>query len=173
MMTTTKTHTPITAGTIRIIRERCFAGEVARRADYDIGERWSADYTGWNPAAHGGITVTEEDSGAGRRRDVNINGCHIEVGPWGPTRTQRQAHADRLRRDIPAPPSPIQLTLGELSVVASVDGDGMLLLTPDFQRGLSRAEEDDICASLPSDWLEAAKAVRAATLAWQRAAEDV
>jgi hypothetical protein len=37
--------------------------------------------TDQNPMAHGNIQVTEyaED---GRHRNVNVNGCHREEGPW-------------------------------------------------------------------------------------------
>src|SRR5690606_25342409 len=40
------------------------------------------DYTGENPAAWGGVTHDEVESLDGRERSVNVNGRHIEVGPW-------------------------------------------------------------------------------------------
>ena len=90
------TSQEITVGTIRkISRDYGYTGSVYRPANYEIGERWSADYTGENRAAHGGITYTQEESNEGRQRKVNVNGNHIEVGPWGPTSARREAHAKR------------------------------------------------------------------------------
>jgi hypothetical protein len=89
-----KTTTTTKIGSIRRISSvRCYSRPVYRPLDYGIGEIWGDDWTGENPAAHGGITYTEEESYAGRQRQVNANGEHIEVGPWGPTRAQREAHA--------------------------------------------------------------------------------
>lgn len=50
---------------------RCFVGPVAR-----------APHTDENPAAHGGIEVTETCR-CGATRGVLINGRHEEQGPWG------------------------------------------------------------------------------------------
>lgn len=89
-----KTNT-ITVGSIKQISEGGFSAPAYRPARYEIGERWSDDYTGDNKAAHGNIVIEEEESPEGRQRHVAINGHHREVGPWGPTRTQREAHEKR------------------------------------------------------------------------------
>lgn len=83
----------IKIGKIRKIKERGFDGGVYRRPDYHIGEAWSDDRTGENPAAHGWVIETEEESIAGRQRMVAVNGSHREIGPWSPTREQREKHA--------------------------------------------------------------------------------
>lgn len=49
-----------------------------------------------NRAAHGNIDVTVECVACGARRHELINGLHIEVGPWGPTRGEREAAARRV-----------------------------------------------------------------------------
>lgn len=95
-MKTVNKSTTIKVGTIRQIGpDRPFDGSVYRSANYEDGERWSDDYTGENPAAHGCITYIEEENNEGRQREVNVNGKHIEVGPWGPTKAQREAYAKR------------------------------------------------------------------------------
>lgn len=81
-------------GSIRTISEGGFSAPAYRPARYEIGEGWSEDYTGDNPSAHGNIVRTEEESSGGRQRSVAINGSHVEIGPWGPTKAQRDAHAD-------------------------------------------------------------------------------
>lgn len=86
----------IEVGTIKQISEAGFSAPAYREPRYEIGERWGTDYTGENPAAHGNIVVTEEESSEGRQRSVAINGAHREVGPWGPTRAQREKHAAHL-----------------------------------------------------------------------------
>lgn len=48
-------------------------------------------YTEENRAAHGGISWTEECDKCGSRRAVNQNQHHIEVGPWGLPRIEREA----------------------------------------------------------------------------------
>lgn len=83
----------IKVGTISTISEGPFFGSVYAPAKYETGERWGDDYTGENRAAHGWICITEEESNEGRRRSVNLNGHHREVGPWGPTKAQRDAEA--------------------------------------------------------------------------------
>jgi hypothetical protein len=37
-----------------------------------------------NRAAHGGVCHTEVCSRCGARRRVNVNGLHVEYGPWTP-----------------------------------------------------------------------------------------
>lgn len=92
----TDTHkTTIAVGKIRDIAEGGFTGPAYRPADYEIGERWGNDYTGENRAAHGCISVTQEESKEGRQRTVCVNGNHLEVGPWSPTRANREAREKR------------------------------------------------------------------------------
>src|SRR5690606_29179644 len=66
-----------------IIDTRCFVGPVSDEE---------------NPAAHGGITETDECVICGARRAANVNGRHVELGPWGPSRAQREAE-ERSRRE--------------------------------------------------------------------------
>lgn len=55
----------------RILRDRAFAGAVAKGADE-------------NRAAHGNITREEECRDCGATRSLNLNGRHAEVGAWLP-----------------------------------------------------------------------------------------
>lgn len=54
----------------------CFAGPVSRRE---------------NPAAHGGICETETCGRCGATRAANVNGRHIEQGPWATRREEEAA----------------------------------------------------------------------------------
>lgn len=85
----------ITVGSVSQISESAFASPAYRPPRYEIGERWGEDYTGENPAAHGNIVVTEEEADEGRQRLVAVNGNHREVGPWSPTRKQREDYERR------------------------------------------------------------------------------
>ena len=85
----------IEVGETKQISKAAFSSPAYRRPRYEIGERWGEDYTGENPSAHGNIVVTEEESREGRQRRVAINGNHREVGPWSPTRAQREDYARR------------------------------------------------------------------------------
>ncbi len=85
-VTSRRTSRRITPGEVRILMEVCFGVAAYRRADYESGERWSADYTGENRAAHGCIARLEEESAEGRRRWVCVNGRHWEAGPWSAPR---------------------------------------------------------------------------------------
>ena len=96
-MTATAEQT-IEVGTIATISESTYTAPAYRPANYQAGKRWGDDYTGENQAAHGNIVATQEESREGRRRNVAINQRHVEVGPWGPTRAQREAAAQREAR---------------------------------------------------------------------------
>jgi len=59
-------------------------------------------YTSPNPAAAGSITYVEQCVQCEAERDINSNGPHVELGPWGQSRAQiaaaqaaRQADAQR------------------------------------------------------------------------------
>lgn len=54
-------------------------------------------YTDENRAAHGGISWTEECNACGARRAVNQNQAHIEVGPWGLPRIEREAAEEQAK----------------------------------------------------------------------------
>ena len=62
------------------VSERCYTGSVAGGDE--------------NRAAHGGICVEVECSRCGARRSENRNGGHIECGPWGPSRSQRNGKGE-------------------------------------------------------------------------------
>lgn len=79
-----------------------------------------------NPAAHGNVTVTEECLACGARRRVNVNQCHVEEGPWGPSLVERQAEVDRLARTLPVAPLPATFRRGLESAEIVCDPDGML-----------------------------------------------
>lgn len=147
----------MSATTIRRIgRERCY--------------RYPVVIHDQNPAAHGDICYTEErDDGA--RREVNANGHHQEIGPWGPSREARRAHAIALRRAASAMPTPQPLEFAIATV--RIDRDGYIISTPRENRGFSRAEEGAICASLPAAWIAAAKALRGAVVAAEDAEAQV
>jgi len=67
------THTSTTD-----IATRCFTSSVA----------WP--HSDEDPAAHGGVCVEVECDACGARRRENRNGRHVELGPWGPTRSERR-----------------------------------------------------------------------------------
>ncbi len=54
-------------------------------------------YTAENPAAHGGVTFTEQCETCGAQRAVNQNQRHIEVGPFGPSCGER---AEAVQREL-------------------------------------------------------------------------
>lgn len=113
----------------RVVQTHCFGGPVSRNA---------------NPAAHGNICDTEECWTCGARREVNLNGRHVEVGPWG---LSRRARIEAAKAAVASAPIPAPLVCGELE--ASVDDDGCVLLTGPHQDGDER--------TLPASWLDAAK----------------
>lgn len=89
-MSTTKTAE---IGNVKTIAEGGFTAPAYRPARYERGEVWGDDWTGDNRAAHGSMSYTEEEDLGGRQRHVVRNGRHVEVGPWGPTRLQREREA--------------------------------------------------------------------------------
>jgi hypothetical protein len=52
-------------------------------------------HTAENRAAHGCVTGTFECCLCGARRRENRNGNHVEVSPWGPSKSERAAQARR------------------------------------------------------------------------------
>ncbi len=134
----------------KTIRTRCFAGPVSRDE---------------NRAAHGNVTNTDECVRCGARREQNINGHHVETGPWGPSLAERQAAHRAAVRAIPAAPTPLTLRSGERAVTASVDAEGYIVLEPSWDAGLSRDDERGVLAALPRSWVSAAQARRRGVVA--------
>lgn len=141
----------------RDVRTRCYTGSVAREE---------------NRAAHGNICVTVECIGCGAARLELRNGRHEELGPWGPSRAEREhAHREALRL-VPPAPAAVVLTLGDDRVYVEQDDDGMvsictsgLALTPDVDQA--------IIAALPQQWVARAKARRAALVRAAQLASEV
>ena len=117
-----------------------------------------------NRAAHGNVQITVECVACGARRSELHNGRHVELGPWGPSRAQREALAQRLRRSIPDRPEPIKLynqSTGQECLVVC-DDEGMVFGMPDAAAH----------ALAGTAWLERACAYRRAYLRWQRGLAD-
>lgn len=150
--------------TIKTIRTRCFGGSIPGAEE--------------NRAAHGNITDTDECVTCGARREENVNGRHVETGPWGPTRAQREAEeaaearaaaaakceAEWAARDLIRAVPPIRLTSSKGSVVtARVDNEGMICLEgyPDT------LDPSPLLAALGDEWVSQAKAARHAWLSTQ------
>ncbi len=131
---------------------RCFMGPVAREQ---------------NPAAHGGVCEGEECLSCGARRSANVNGSHVERAPWGLSREQRRCEAVRLETEaarlVAAIPA---LRAGNLAV--QVDGEGCLVMVGGDQR-----EHRRLAATLPPNWLAAARRGRRAVQAAQAAREAI
>lgn len=115
-----------------------------------------------NPAAHGCVTVTEECTVCGARRRVNVNQCHREEGPWGPSRAERQAAVDQLARELPPVPPPVTFRRGSESAE--------IVCYPDGTLG-GRGAFLPLAAQYPG--LKAAQARRRAWLALEAARRDV
>jgi hypothetical protein len=89
-----------------------------------------------NPAAHGCITITEECRTCGVRRAANVNGGHVERGPWGPSRAeQRDALVARewdARRALPglrtaASEAAVTMSRGDVVLHLSIDDEGYIV----------------------------------------------
>src|SRR5690606_6234193 len=148
----------------RELRTRCFVGSVAGL------------YGDENRAAHGNVTVDEECVRCGAQRSVNVNRCHVETGPWGPTRAERvqaaRVELGRVQAAVPVAPEPVELVHADgRRVRVAVDSDGYIVITPAVQG----AEERSVLAALPEGWFERARDVRRGVLrlrAAQAALED-
>lgn len=129
---------------------RCYSGPVARTE---------------NRAAHGNVCITEECAVCGARRDVNVNGMHVESGPWGPTADERMARARQLAvraKALVVGVEPIAVRRSDgLVLRLSLDSDGTVLVAGDPHL------DADAMAALCSQpvWLERARAARKAVLA--------
>lgn len=124
-----------------------------------------------NRAAHGGVCASEECLDCGSRRTSNRNGWHVEEGPWGPTRAQREHEAREAERVVRAlcdrRPSSLTLQRASDTVVVSIDDEGYLLVDG---RG-ARPSAEQIYASIPA-LVDYARELRLAAIeaARQRAA---
>lgn len=131
----------------KTIRTTCYIGSVAQ-GDQE------------NRAAHGGVCVHEECDACGARRKCNINQGHVEVGPWGPSREERQAAADAMKRKVLELPrlNPIEIkgTAGQ-PVVVNQDADGFLIFD-----GAVPGTEKYLAVAIPDDWMYEAKRRRKA-----------
>lgn len=141
----------------RIVGERCFVGPVSREE---------------NRAAHGNITLLEErDDGA--RRSVNVNGIHVEVGTWGPTREQREALAARAlkeARDLVAEIPQVSMVHSDgREISVWVDADGFLVADGALH---TREEALSVIRSIPG-LLELAKQARRAVLLANQLSSEV
>lgn len=114
-----------------------------------------------NPAAHGDITVEVECARCGARRSENLNGCHAEEGPWGPSRAERQAHADRLRRALPATPSPCTFRSGDKVATVVCLGDGTMTVRGGPAYLVDQYPRLEQAVALRRAWLEFEEAERA------------
>ena len=147
-MTTTTPKCPHTSS--QVGPDYCFSGAI-----YGAEE---------DRRAHGGITYREECA-CGARREVNANGGWYEIGPWGPTRSEREAEARRL-------------TLAASAAVASVpplsrcdgeertwlDAEGYIVSVPAISRGEA--------SRLPAEWLASAQRARRAVVVAEAARRD-
>jgi hypothetical protein len=129
----------------RVIGTWCFSGPVAEPGNE-------------NPCAHGNVTHEEECVACGARRAVNVNGRHVECGPWGPSRSERRARAAQLRRLADALISAIPPIVSDCGGHARLDPEGYVV---------------GVWDRLPTGWLAAAKMAREAVLAAERAEADV
>jgi len=59
--------------------DRCYHGSVADTSDAE------------NPIARGNISITVECRDCGAQRRENSNAGRVELGPWGPSRAERDA----------------------------------------------------------------------------------
>jgi hypothetical protein len=141
--------------TIQVGPDRCFTGPVARDE---------------NRAAHGNICATYECVDCGARRAVNINGRHIEHGPFGPSR----AHRDRLAREATiaaraavAAVAPLELTRGDERCTLRVDDEAFIIVPA----GCHWPELAPLVVR--SSWFERVSAARAAVLAASTARSEV
>lgn len=124
-----------------ITNEVCFTGPIA-----------GADE---NRAAHGNVTWTHTCSDCGAERDQNVNQWHVETGPWGVSRAERdRAEAAQKRAARQA----AERVLAETPIAPRITcGDKFAAQDPDgFLSWGSTAE------GLPAWWLERAKAYRSA-----------
>jgi hypothetical protein len=80
-----------------------------------------------NPAAHGNVEYVVECGECGARRSELHNGCHVELGPWGPDRAARKQRVERLSKKLPPLPPPV--------LIKRADGESATL-TPDEEGGL-------------------------------------
>lgn len=113
-----------------------------------------------NPAARGCVTVTMRCCACGARRRENINGRHVEIGPWGPSLARRQEIARILRRRARDAIDRVRRCAECRDGVIAIDDDGFLI---------TRLGEDHL-----SCWptLGLAQAARRAALAAAAAEDD-
>lgn len=143
---------------VRTVATRGYGGSVASSADEE------------NRAAHGNICDEQECRSCGARRKVNINGRHVEHGPWGPSLEERRETLRIARARVPASPPAIEVVHSDgRRVGVSVDHEGMIVIVP----GVGRADEDRILRALPPAWLAAATATRRGVLAVSAAESEV
>lgn len=117
-----------------------------------------------NRAAHGGTCDIDECVRCGARRNVNVNGNHMEAGPWGPSREERRQVAaarrrlaDRLVDALPA----LYIRGGGLETETRLARDGRIETSVDIDRH-----------PLPAAWLDAAREARQAVIEAERAEEE-
>lgn len=138
------------AHTRQIGDDRPFVGPVSTRDE--------------NRAAHGNITITLECIACGARRDVNINQCHTERGPWGPSRAEREARRIEVSHEAVAVQQhvhpPVTVHCGDRHVTVSIDSDGYLRITGPH----TIDDQDAIIASLQDAMIEDARRLRTAML---------
>lgn len=138
----------------KITRTRCYSSSV---------NTWDP-----NPAAHGGVCEDVECLDCGARRSENLNGRHEEQGQWGPTREERRqtaALAESAARALVARrPAPLSFRRGEESASVGIDEEGYLV---------SDGPTGEQIAMTAPEFVEAAKALRAAVVAAEDARADV
>jgi hypothetical protein len=125
-----------------------------------------------HPAAHGNICDTEQCCDCGARRRVNVNQRHREEGPWGPSRSEREAEACRLREvaRVVGRPAPMVIVHPDgRRLTLAVDSEGYLYV--------SGARHDDadlrqIYAAFPA-FLADTRRYRAAVIAAEQAEAEV
>jgi hypothetical protein len=134
---------------MRVVSTTAFAGPVAREE---------------NRAAHGNVCVREECISCGAQRRKNVNQCHVEEGAWGPSRAERveriQSAIRLLEARLARSPAPAPIVRGD-GLRAEIDADGCIVLNGE---GCA-----DAAASIPPDWLDAARRHRVAILALRAA----
>jgi hypothetical protein len=96
-----------------------------------------------NPAAHGNVEYVVECSECGARRSELHNGCHVELGPWGPDRAARKALVERLAKRLPALPPPVRLERADgESATLTPDEEGWLVIRS--SAGVSQREQETL-----------------------------
>lgn len=143
------------------LRTTCYTGPVRRDE---------------NPAAHGGICITEECCKCGARRQVNLNGQHMEEGGWGDTRTTRLAKAQAARAKArqaigQIKPVTVQDAHGR-RVEVRVDDEGLLALRA---HGWSArfADDEEVGIAVASGLVPSATTARQLVLTAEQLAAEV